>query len=50
MEMVMCRSCGEFSTAVNEDGTFVPLEDACPSCGETEFEHNGTETTIQTDG
>jgi ribosomal protein L32 len=48
MEMVMCRSCGEFTPASKEDGTFVPLADECPSCGGMEFKHNGNETVIRT--
>jgi RNA polymerase subunit RPABC4/transcription elongation factor Spt4 len=37
IEMVMCRSCGEFTTAVMEDGKRIPRADECPECGGTEF-------------
>ena len=37
MEMVMCRSCGEFSQAKLEDGKRVPMKDECPQCGGVEF-------------
>lgn len=49
MKLVMCRACGEFTRAIQEDGEIVPLQDECPSCGGMEFKHNATETFIRTD-
>lgn len=50
MEMVMCRACGEFVNAVQEDRTFEPLREECPACGGAEFKHNATGTIIGADG
>lgn len=47
MELVMCRSCGEFVTANNEDGVWVPLGEECPKCGGIEFKHIETGTVVQ---
>ena len=49
MELVMCRSCGEFVHAFPEDGTYVPRRDECPACGGTGFKHIGTGSVIDTD-
>lgn len=49
MELVMCRSCGEFVQASKENGTWVPKEDECPICEGQEFKHNATETVVRTD-
>lgn len=42
MEWVMCRTCGEFVQAFQEDGTYVPRRDECSACGKAEFKHNAT--------
>ncbi len=49
MEFVMCRACGEFVQAFQEEGTYVPHRDECPACGGAEFKHNATETIIRAD-
>lgn len=49
MELVMCRSCGEFVTARRDDGQWVPMGDECPSCGGMEFEHAETDTVVRAD-
>jgi len=45
----MCRACGEFTTAVKEGETFVPISDECPACGGVEFTHNDSRTVIRAD-
>lgn len=42
--MLMCRACGNFVRAVEEDGTLVPIKDSCPECGGTEFKDNNAES------
>lgn len=49
MEMVMCRSCGEFTQALMEDGKRVPMKDECPQCGGTEFKDIHEERVIEAD-
>lgn len=49
MELVMCRSCGEFVAASWTDGEIVPQVDACPDCGAGEFKHNATGTIVNVD-
>lgn len=34
---VRCTECGETRTGLLEDGETVPVTDACPDCGATEF-------------
>jgi predicted nucleic acid-binding Zn-ribbon protein len=46
MELMMCRSCGEFTQAVKEDGRLVPMKDGCPHCGGAEFEDAGSKETV----
>ena len=48
MEQVMCRSCGDFSTAVASDEGYVPIASACPACDGTSFEHTGTGHVVET--
>jgi len=40
--MIMCRACGEFTTAKKEDGIFVPIKKECPACGGTKFKRYGS--------
>ncbi|SDQ91507.1 hypothetical protein [Halopelagius longus] len=47
MDLLMCRSCGEFTEAVEEDRRLVPTKDGCPHCGEVEFKNTGTGNTVQ---
>ena len=42
MNLVMCRSCGEFTSALKEDNRLVSMEDDCPQCGGTEFTDNSS--------
>ena len=48
-EMLMCRGCGNFVTAVDREGSITPLSDECPECGGVEFEHIHTETVVRSD-
>lgn len=52
MEMVMCRSCGEFIPASMKDGMRVPRKDACPQCDGQEFKdiHEDRIIRIKDDG
>lgn len=45
----MCRSCGEFVTAVSDGDTLEPVEDECPECASTEFKNTETGEHIRTD-
>ncbi|MFC6826275.1 hypothetical protein [Halopelagius fulvigenes] len=47
MDLLMCRSCGEFTEAIEEDGTLVPRKDECQHCGGTEFKDNSTGKTVR---
>ena len=47
MELVMCRSCGEFTTALIEDSKRVPMADECPECGGTAFKDIHEDRTIE---
>lgn len=49
MELVMCRACGEFVTAIQKNGTFESIRPKCPACGGAGFKHNATGTTTGTD-
>lgn len=49
MDLLMCRSCGEFVPAVPVDGDLVPKDDECPDCGGVEFKDNETDTIVRTD-
>jgi len=49
MEMVMCRSCGEFSTATMDEDKWVSRVDECPECGGTEFKHLYADSTVEAD-
>lgn len=49
MDLVMCRSCGEFVDAVKENGRLVPRDSACPDCGGHKFKDIATGTTLATD-
>jgi len=49
MELVMCRSCGEFSPATMDNGKRVPLADECPECGEMEFKDIHEDSIIEAD-
>jgi RNA polymerase subunit RPABC4/transcription elongation factor Spt4 len=48
MEVIMCRSCGEFTPAKKHDDSWVPMSKACPECGRTEFRHPKSDTVVQT--
>lgn len=48
MEMVMCRSCGNFVPAIGDDEHRTPKKDRCPECDATEFEDIHTEHVVQT--
>jgi predicted nucleic acid-binding Zn-ribbon protein len=49
MEMAMCRSCGEFTMALMEDGKRVPRADECPECGGTEFRDIHEDSIVRAD-
>lgn len=49
MDLLMCRSCGEFVAATWIDGEILPRVDACPDCGAGEFKHNETDTIVTVD-
>lgn len=49
MDLVMCRSCGEFIQAVQEDGGLVPIGDECPHCRGVEFKENGSGEILRID-
>lgn len=42
-DMVMCRGCGNFVTAVENDGSVTPLSEECPKCEGVKFEDIHTE-------
>jgi len=44
----MCRSCGNFVTALPEDGRLWPQKEECPKCGGTEFKNNDNGETLNT--
>ena len=35
--MVMCEACGNFLPGMKDGGSVVPIKEACPDCGATEF-------------
>ena len=37
MLMVMCEACGSFLPGMNDGEDVVPIKDACPDCGASEF-------------
>jgi len=45
----MCLACGEFVSAVNEDGLWRPLQNSCPDCNGQKFKHNSSGTVVRTD-
>lgn len=49
MELLMCRSCGEFVPATWTDEEIVPQVEECPDCGAGEFKHNETDTIVDVD-
>ena len=49
MELVMCRSCGEFVSAIEVDGELVIEYDECPECGGKESKNNKTGQIIRLD-
>lgn len=50
MNLLMCLTCGEFVNAVVEDGTLVPMKEACPHCGGTRFRDNESGRDLDTAG
>jgi ribosomal protein S27E len=50
MELVMCRSCGEFTPARKDGDTWTPIANECPECEGTEFIHSKTDTVVRADG
>jgi len=48
MEMVMCRSCGEFLQAIPDGESLQPVNDECQSCGGTEFKDSQSGITFDT--
>lgn len=46
MALLMCRSCGEFVTAVGSDETLEPVRSTCPECGGTSFRDNRSDRIV----
>lgn len=49
MDVVMCRSCGEFVDAVEADDGLVPQTEACPGCGGRQFTEVGDQSPSTSD-
>lgn len=47
MQWMMCLACGTFVEAVQKNGTFELLRDACPACDGSAFKHNATGTRLR---
>lgn len=50
MEMVMCRSCGNFTEVKRNNGKWEVVKDECPECGGREFKKTDTGEIIRTEG
>ncbi len=49
MDMIMCRSCGEFVTAFPDGDALEPSHDECPECGGTEFKDTDLDRAMHTE-
>ena len=48
MELMMCRACGNFVSALRNGDVLEPVSDECPDCGGTEFKGIGSSRSTDT--